>query len=102
MNFEEPSEYAETWGDVLESKEIEGVLLKSVQMSKLEAPSPTKIRIPSLSASERLREVYDWNQRNQPTYAELKNRFIFDSYKPMHLINTKSNEGIPKYFVNLK
>jgi len=40
--------------------------------------------------------------KNQPTFAVMKNRFIFDSYKPMHLISSKNKDGSTKYRIDLK
>lgn len=39
---------------------------------------------------------------SQPSVADMKNRHILDSFKPLHLINTLDSSGGRKYFVTVK
>ena len=43
--------------------------------------------------SEKLNKIKELNWKNQPPHSEIKNRLIFDSYKPMHLIIEKDKKG---------
>ncbi|CAI2364899.1 unnamed protein product [Moneuplotes crassus] len=51
---------------------------------------------------EKLKEVLAVNKKNQPSYTEMKNRLIFDSYKPMRLITVKDPKKETKHLVDLK